>query len=145
MGHRWTKFLQFFKCRNLGVKDHQPRSVELAGRNVHYITTIQSWEVKLTESTRDGKILVANFSAPWSAPCRSIAPTYCELADKYPSLIFLTVDVDALAEFSTSWDISATPTFFFLKDGRQVDKFVGADEVELPKKIAAVANLASRF
>lgn len=51
-----------------------------------------------------------------------------------------------MQEFSTtSWDINATPTFFFLKDGRQIDKFVGADKVELPKKIAAVANLASRF
>ncbi|XVF00397.1 hypothetical protein REPUB_Repub03eG0282100 [Reevesia pubescens] len=76
---------------------------------------------------------------------RSIAPTYCELADKYPSFMFLTLDVDALAELSTSWDISATPTFFFLKDGRLVDKFVGADKVELPKKIATVANLASKF
>lgn len=51
-----------------------------------------------------------------------------------------------MQEFSTtSWDINATPTFFFLKDRRQIDKFVGADKVELPKKIAAVANLASRF
>ena len=50
-----------------------------------------------------------------------------------------------MQEFSTSWDINATPTFFFLKDGRQVDKFVGADKVDLPKKIAAVANIANRF
>ncbi|KAK6233367.1 hypothetical protein QUC31_005773 [Theobroma cacao] len=161
MGHRWTKvtrskqavykakknafdFLQFFKCHNKDCKDHQARCVGLACRNVHHITTIQSWEAKLTEATRDGKILVANFSTPWSGPCRSIAPTYCELADKYSSLMFLTVDVDELAELSTSWDINATPTFFFLKDGRQVDKFVGADKVELPKKIAAIANVASR-
>ncbi|XWS65631.1 hypothetical protein CRYUN_Cryun05aG0130400 [Craigia yunnanensis] len=96
-------FLQFFKCHNLDVKDHKARSMELAGRNVRHINTIQSWEEKLTEATRDGKI-----------------------------------------EFSNSWDINATPTFFFLKDGRKVDKFVGADTVELPKKIAAVANLASR-
>ncbi|XVF41251.1 hypothetical protein PTKIN_Ptkin01aG0265600 [Pterospermum kingtungense] len=146
MGHRWIKllqFLQFFKCHNPDFKD---RAGSFARRNlVHHITTITSWEAKLTEATRDGKILVANFSAPWSGPCKSIAPIYSELADKYPSLMFLTVDVDALAEFSTTWDISATPTFFFVKDGRQIDKFVGADKVELPKKIAAVANLASRF
>ncbi|XWS08395.1 hypothetical protein CRYUN_Cryun41cG0076100 [Craigia yunnanensis] len=144
IGLRYT-VLAVLKCRYVDVKDHQAWSVELAGRNVHHITTIQSREAKLTEATRDGKILVANFSAPWSGPCRSIAPIYCELAEKYPSFMFLTVDVDALAEFSTSWDINATPTFFFLKDGRQVDKFVGADKVELPKKMAAVANLASRF
>ena len=57
----------------------------------------------------------------------------------------MTYAVLLTQEFSNSWDINATPTFFFLKDGRQVDKFVGADKVDLPKKIAAVANIASRF
>ncbi|KAE8655531.1 Thioredoxin H-type [Hibiscus syriacus] len=84
--------------------------------------------------------LVVNFSAPWSAPCRSISP---ELVDKYTSLVFLTFDVGELAEFSNSWEISATPTFIFIKDGRQVDKFVGADQAELKRKIAEVA--ASKF
>ncbi|TYJ31424.1 hypothetical protein E1A91_A06G197100v1 [Gossypium mustelinum] len=120
MGHCWSKFLRIFKCLYGDSKDEEELYLELTSKNVHIITTIQSWEEKLTEATRDGKILVANFSTPWSGPCRSIAPTYGELADKYPSLMFLTVDVDTLAEFSTSWEISATPTFFFIKEGRQV-------------------------
>ncbi|XP_039060034.1 thioredoxin H4-1-like [Hibiscus syriacus] len=125
--------------RNNKGKQKKASGPEPASKNIHHITTIQSWEESLTEATRDGKTLVANFSAPWSAPCKSIAPVYSELADKYTSLMFLTVDVDALAEFSNSWEISATPTFIFIKEGRQVDKFVGADKVELKKKIAAVA------
>lgn len=46
-------------------------------------------------------------------------------------------------ELSTSWDIKATPTFVFLKDGRQVDKLVGGNKPELQKKVAAVAQLAT--
>jgi len=45
-------------------------------------------------------------------------------------------------EFSSSWDIRATPTFFFLKNGQQVDKLVGANKPELEKKVAAVAGVA---
>ena len=41
-------------------------------------------------------------------------------------------------DFSTSWDIKATPTFFFLKDGQQLDKLVGANKPELQKKIVAI-------
>lgn len=41
--------------------------------------------------------VVANFSASWCRPCIMIAPAYCELADKYPSIVFLTLDVDDLA------------------------------------------------
>jgi thioredoxin 1 len=43
-------------------------------------------------------------------------------------------------EFSSSWDIRATPTFFFLKNGQQVDKLVGANKPELEKKVAALAG-----
>jgi len=43
-------------------------------------------------------------------------------------------------ELSSSWDIRATPTFFFLKNGQQVDKLVGANKPELEKKVAGVAG-----
>lgn len=45
-----------------------------------------------------------------------------------------------MQEFSTSWDIKATPTFFFLRDGQQVDKLVGANKPELQKKITGVLD-----
>lgn len=45
-----------------------------------------------------------------------------------------------LQEFSTSWDIKATPTFFFLKDGQQIDKLVGANKPELQKKMTAILD-----
>ena len=41
--------------------------------------------------------VIANFSASWSRPCKSMTPAYCELADKYTSMVFLAIDVDELA------------------------------------------------
>ncbi|XP_057477254.1 thioredoxin H-type-like [Actinidia eriantha] len=120
--------------------DDSDHNVEFAGGNVHLITTKESWDEKLSEAKRDGKIVIANFSASWCGPCRVIAPLYCELSEKYPSLMFLTVDVDELTDFSTSWDIKATPTFFFLRGGQQVDKLVGANKPELQKKITAIVD-----
>ncbi|KAG6595548.1 hypothetical protein SDJN03_12101, partial [Cucurbita argyrosperma subsp. sororia] len=108
--------------------------------NVHLITTKVAWDQKLEEARSDGKIVIANFSATWCGPCKMIAPFYCELSEKYPSLMFLVVDVDELSDFSTSWDIKATPTFFFLKDGQQIDKLVGANKPELQQKITAMAD-----
>ncbi|XP_068635422.1 thioredoxin H4-1-like [Aristolochia californica] len=55
------------------------------------------------------------------------------LANFNAALCFLTVDVDELSEFSSSWDI--TPTFFFLENGEQVDKLVGRNRTELEKKV----------
>ena len=47
-------------------------------------------------------------------------------------------------DFSSSWDIKATPTFFFLKNGQQIDKLVGANRPELQKKIDAIVEPISR-
>ncbi|KAJ8434237.1 hypothetical protein Cgig2_031903 [Carnegiea gigantea] len=69
---------------------------ELAGGNVDLVTTKEAWEGKLSQASREGKIVIANFSAVWCGPCQMIAPYYSELSEKYPSFMFLTIDVDEL-------------------------------------------------
>ncbi|KAL2557591.1 Thioredoxin H9 [Forsythia ovata] len=120
--------------------DDSDNNYEFTGGNVHLITTEQGWEQKMAEAKRDGRIVIANFSATWCGPCRVIAPFYSELSEKHPSLMFLVIDVDELTDFSTTWDIKATPTFFFLRDGQQFDKIVGANKPELQKRITALLN-----
>ncbi|KEH17804.1 thioredoxin [Medicago truncatula] len=124
--------------------DDSVQHVEFASGNVQLITTKESWNQTLEQARGDRKIVIANFSARWCSPCKIIAPYYCELSEKYPSIMFLVIDVDELTDFSTSWDIKATPTFFFLRDGQEIDKLVGANKPELEKKIAAV-NLVPRY
>ncbi|XP_061375514.1 thioredoxin H9-like [Gastrolobium bilobum] len=119
-------------------------NVDFAAGNVKLITTKEAWDQKLEEARRDGKIVIANFSAGWCDPCKMIAPYYSELSEKYSSMMFLLVDVDELTDFSISWDIKATPTFFFLKDGEELDKLVGANKPVLEKKIDAISDSVSQ-
>lgn len=37
-------------------------------------------------------------------------------------------------EVTTEWEIRAMPTFLFIKDGKQIDKIVGANKADLEKK-----------
>ncbi|KAJ0808156.1 putative monodehydroascorbate reductase (NADH) [Helianthus annuus] len=121
-------------------EDETNSHAQLAGGNVTLITTKIAWDQKLAEAKTQGKIVIGNFSATWCGPCKSMAPYYIELSEKYPSLMFLTVDVDELTDFSTQLDVKATPTFFFFKDGQQIDKLVGANKPELQKKITAIVD-----
>lgn len=118
----------------------EEEKLDFKGGNVHIITSKENWDQKIAEANKDGKMVVANFSASWCGPCRVIAPVYAEMSKTYPQLMFLTIDVDDLMDFSSSWDIRATPAFFFLKNGQQVDKLVGANKPELEKKVQALAD-----
>ncbi|RLN24389.1 thioredoxin H4-1-like [Panicum miliaceum] len=114
--------------------------VKFGGGNVHVVTSQENWDQKIEEANKDGKIVVANFSASWCGPSRVISPVYAEMSQTYPQLMFLTIDADDLVELSKTWSIRATPTFFFLKNGQQVDKLVGANKAKLRKKVAAVTG-----
>ncbi|GLJ36853.1 hypothetical protein SUGI_0744200 [Cryptomeria japonica] len=108
--------------------------------NVHIITSKQEWEAKLFEATTNGKIVVVDFTAAWCGPCKMIAPFYTELSERYAQLLFLKVDVDEMADLTATWEVRAMPTFIFIKDGKQIDKLVGANRPELEKKVINYAT-----
>ncbi|KAJ1261927.1 hypothetical protein BS78_09G066200 [Paspalum vaginatum] len=122
------------------ARRNEEEELNFKGGNVHIIASKESWDQKIAEANRDGKTVVANFSASWCGPCRVIAPVYAEMSKTYPQLMFLSIDVDDMMDFSSSWDIRATPTFFFLKNGQQIDKLVGANKPELERKVLAAAD-----
>ena len=78
---------------------------------------------------------VMYFTATWCPPCKMIAPIYTELSTKYPDVAFGKVDVDENQDAAGEFQISAVPTFIFSKSDETVNKFSGADKVELEKLI----------
>ena len=64
-----------------------------------------------------------------------MAPLYTKLAEKYPKVVFLKIDIDQLSAVAQSWNISSIPTFFFVKQGKEIDTVVGAESRLLERKI----------
>lgn len=71
--------------------------------------------------------VIIDFFATWCGPCKKIAPAFEKLAEVYPSIVFLKVDVDESPELVDTYEIQAMPTFVFLKDGVVVKRIEGAD------------------
>lgn len=99
---------------------------------VHSATEMES---KLTAASKASRLVILYFTAAWCGPCRYISPVFTDLASKYPKDVFLKIDIDEVSDVAARWNISSVPTFFFLKNGKEIDKVVGADKSSLQRKM----------
>ncbi|KAJ9162632.1 hypothetical protein P3X46_022391 [Hevea brasiliensis] len=97
-------------------------------------------ETKLNAASRTSRLAILYFTATWCGPCRYVSPLFTNLATKYPKTVFLKVDIDDARDVAAKWNISSVPTFFFIKNGKEIDKVVGADKNGLERKIEQYAS-----
>ncbi len=72
-------------------------------------------------------LVVMNFCAEWSAPCRMLAPTLDELASKYEGrMVVANVNIDDSPRCMSAFGIRSVPTTIFFNGGRKVDQLQGA-------------------
>lgn len=90
----------------------------------------------MSAAAKTSRLAILYFTATWCGPCRVIAPVFSSLASNYPKAVFLKVDIDEVRDAAAEWNISSVPSFFFVKNGKEIDKIVGADKSSLEKKIA---------
>jgi thioredoxin-like negative regulator of GroEL len=46
----------------------------------------------------------------------------------------------SVQDVTSTWEIRAMPTFLFIKEGKQIDKIVGANKDELDRKVQHYAS-----
>jgi thioredoxin 1 len=86
------------------------------------------------------QIIVVDFYAQWCMPCKMIAPAYEELSqlDEFSDVIFLKVDVDKVSLIAEKYQVTAMPTFLFLKDSSVASRFSGASIEKLTETIRSL-------
>ncbi len=89
----------------------------------------------LTDSNFDAAVSkgvsLVDFWAPWCPPCRMQGPIVENLANSFGGkALFAKVNVDEQENAAAKYGVSNIPTLVILKDGKEVQRFVGLQKEE---------------
>ncbi|WP_048098073.1 thioredoxin [Archaeoglobus sulfaticallidus] len=90
-----------------------------------------NYPVNVTQSNFNeilkNRYVVLDFWADWCAPCKMIAPIIDDLAREYDGkVVFGKVNTTEEQAIANRFAITAIPTLIFFRNGKPVDKIVGA-------------------
>lgn len=74
---------------------------------------------------------VVDFYADWCGPCRMVGPVIESLSQEYSGKAsFAKVDTDANKSLAMRYNIMSIPTVMIFKEGRVIDRIIGAMPAE---------------
>ncbi|HEY0099761.1 MAG TPA: thioredoxin [Pyrinomonadaceae bacterium] len=87
-----------------------------------------NFEAEVLQSDRP---VLVDFWAAWCAPCRMIAPTVAQVAEKYSDTArVVKLNVDENPNVPQKYGIKGIPTLIMFKNGKEEERVVGATTKE---------------
>ncbi|XP_028213323.1 thioredoxin H-type-like isoform X1 [Glycine soja] len=115
-------------------------TLEEESPDVKAFHSAERWESYLEKIKESPKLINKNqvviyFTASWCGPCKFITPVFNHMAAEFANADFVKIDVDELSGVAKEFKVEAMPTFVLWKEGKEVERVVGANKDELQNKI----------
>ena len=85
--------------------------------------TDQTFDTEVLKSTQP---VLVDFWAPWCGPCRMIGPVLEQMADDYPAVLFVKLNVDDAPAVAQQFSVMNIPTILAFEGGEVKQRIVGA-------------------
>lgn len=105
----------------------------------------------LSESLKDDSWIVACLCAAWCGACREFRPGFNELADRYPDVHFVWIDIEDQADVVGELDVDNFPTLLIQRgdivtffspmhpDPKQAERLLQAQSEQSAEELQAAA------
>ena len=80
------------------------------------MATIEITKDTLQDTIANNDIVVIDFWAPWCGPCKSFAPIYETVSEKYDDVVFAKVNTEDEQELAASFQIRSIPTLMIFRE-----------------------------
>ncbi|HEU4454674.1 MAG TPA: thioredoxin TrxC [Longimicrobium sp.] len=127
---------------NLARASEGPKCGE-CGKAIQLDRPVQLADATFARVITDAQVpVLVDFYADWCGPCKMMAPMLDEMARaRMGSVLIAKLDTDRNQHTAARFGISSIPTLIVFKDGREVDRQVGA----LPRpRLEAILDAAIR-
>jgi thioredoxin 2 len=129
------------KCGRCGEK------LEAAGEQDSKPVTItdQTFEREVLQAK--GRPVMVDCWAPWCGPCRMVGPIMDQLAMESQGRYRIgKLNVDENQQTASRYQISSIPTMLIFKDGKLVDRLIGAQPKQvIAERLRVASSLAAQL
>lgn len=80
------------------------------------MATIDITAETFEETVENNDIVIVDFWAEWCGPCKSFAPIYEEVSEKYDDIVFGKIDTEKEQELAAHFQIRSIPTLMIFRE-----------------------------